>query len=114
VADSVLDYFRSLFTLNHRFAVVQSRLPAALLRRCEIFRERQIVASIFLSRREGDGFRGRSDGGLPNNGTSPSKKADFDGDLPKIGTSPSFGAREALSTAPLHHCAMCCERQIVA
>ena len=52
VADSVLDYFRRLFTLDHRFAVVQSRLPTALLRRCEMFRERQIVAFISPSRSE--------------------------------------------------------------
>ena len=73
-----------------------------------LYPEREITVRISLSRREGDGFRGRSDGGLPKFGTSPSKEAVFDGDRSFRGTSPSLGAMETLSTAPLRRSAMCC------
>ena len=73
-----------------------------------LYPERETTVRISLSRREGDGFRGRSDGGLPKFGTSPSKEAVFDGDRSFRGTSPSLGAMETLSTAPLRRSAMCC------
>ena len=124
--------FQDAFFTIIATAVVQCRLPAAPLRRsamcCERqnlahislsqsnllvlallqYPEREITVRISLSRREGDGFRGRSDGGLPKFGTSPSKEAVFDGDRSFRGTSPSLGAMETLSTAPLRRSAMCC------
>ena len=63
----------------------KSKLLVLALLQCP---EREITVRISLSRREGDDFRGRSDGGLPKFRTSPSKEAVFDGDRSFRGTSP--------------------------